>query len=113
MISAGVNKFLSLIIGISSHRQGVILVDEIDNGFYYKTLPELWSILLKLTKECDGQIFASTHSLECLKAAVPTIHEDVNAFTLIRTSKDVSECTAEVFRGDDVLSAIESDIEVR
>jgi predicted ATPase len=113
MISAGVNKFLSLIIGISSHRQGVTLVDEIDNGFYFKTLPEIWSILLKLAKECDGQIFASTHSWECLKAAVPTIREDVKAFTLIRTSKNVSECTAEVFRGDDVLSAIESDIEVR
>jgi AAA15 family ATPase/GTPase len=113
MISAGVNKFLSLIIGISSHRQGVTLVDEIDNGFYYKTLPEIWPILLKLTNECDGQIFASTHSWECLKAAVPTIHEDVDAFTLIRTSKDVSGCTAEVFRGKDVLSAIEADIEVR
>jgi hypothetical protein len=88
MISAGVSKFLSLIIGMSSHRQGVVLIDEIDDGFYFKTLPEIWSIFLKLTKESEGQIFASTHSLECLKAV-------------------------EVFRGDDVLSAIESGIEVR
>ncbi|WP_230685482.1 hypothetical protein, partial [Streptococcus pneumoniae] len=65
------------------------------------------------TKECDGQIFASTHSWECLKAAVPTIHKDVDAFSLIRTTRGDSGCTAEVFRGRDVLSAIESDIEVR
>jgi AAA15 family ATPase/GTPase len=113
VISAGVDKFLSLIIGISSHRQGVLLVDEIDNGFYFKTLPEIWSIMLKLTNESEGQIFASTHSWECLKAAIPTIRDDANAFTLIRTSRNVPECTAEVFRGEDVLSAIESDIEVR
>ena len=73
----------------------------------------MWSILLSLTEECDGQIFASTHSWECLKAAVPIIHKNVDAFALIRTSKDISGCTAEVFRGRDVLSAIESDIEVR
>lgn len=113
MISAGVNKFLSLIIGISSHRQGISLIDEIDNGFYFKTLPDIWSIILKLTKECDGQIFASTHSWECLKASVPSIHDDVNSFSLIRTSKINSECAAEVFHGEDVLSAIKSNIEVR
>ena len=113
MISAGVSKLLSLIIGISSHRQGITLIDEIENGFYFKTFPEIWSILLKLTKECDGQIFASTHSWECLKAVVPSIREDVNAFSLIRTAKNVSECAVEMFRGDDVLSAIETDIEVR
>jgi hypothetical protein len=113
MISAGVNKFLNIILGISGHRRGVLLTDEIDNGFYFKTLPDIWSILLKLTNETEGQVFASTHSWECLKAAVPTIREDVNAFTLIRTTRHVPECTAEVFRGEDVLSAIESDIEVR
>ncbi len=114
MISAGVNKFLSMIIGISSHRLGVYLADEIDNGFYYKTLPDIWSTLLKLANESEGQVFASTHSWECLKAAIPTIRENVNAFTLIRTSRQQEpECTAEVFRGEDVLSAIESDIEVR
>jgi AAA15 family ATPase/GTPase len=113
MVSAGVNKFLSIIIGLLTHRQSVALVDEIDNGFYFKTLPEIWSILLRLTKESEAQIFASTHSWECLKAAVPTIHEDVNAFTLIRTSKDVAGCTAEVVRGIDVVSAIEANIEVR
>lgn len=113
IISAGVNKFLSLIIGMSSHRRGVSLVDEIDNGFYFKKLPEIWSILLNLAKECEVQIFASTHNLECLKAVAPLIHEDADAFTLIRTIKNDQECTAEVFRGDDVRAAIESDIEVR
>ena len=113
MVSAGVNKFLSLIIGLSSHRQGVALVDEIDNGFYYRTLPEIWSILLRLTKECDAQIFASTHSWECLKAALPAMHEDADAFGLIRTSKSGFGCTAEVICGDDVRSAIEEEIEVR
>lgn len=113
MVSAGVNKFLSLIIGLSSHHGGVALVDEIDNGFYYKTLPEIWSILLRLTKESDAQIFASTHSWECLKAALPAMHDDADAFALIRTSKSGFGCTAEVICGDDVRSAIEEEIEVR
>lgn len=113
MISAGVNKLLSLIIGIASHRKSVTLIDEIDNGFYFKTLPDIWSILLKLAKECEGQIFASTHSWECLKAAVPTIRDAVDDFTLIRTSRGESASNVEIFRGDDVLSAIESDIEIR
>jgi len=113
LISAGVNKFLSLIIGISSHRRGVSLVDEIDNGFYFKKLPDMWSVLLNLAKECEVQIFASTHSLECLKAVAPLIREDADAFTLIRTIKNDQECTADVFRGDDARAAIESDIEVR
>lgn len=113
MVSAGVNKFLSLIIGLSSHHGVVALVDEIDNGFYYKKLPEIWSILLQLTKECDAQIFASTHSWECLEAALPAMRDDSNAFALIRTSKSGFGCTAEVISGDDARSAIEEEIEVR
>jgi AAA15 family ATPase/GTPase len=112
-VSAGINKFFSILTGIVTRSQGVVLIDEIENGLYYGKLSSLWSTILRSANQYDTQIFASTHSWECLRAAIPAIREDVHAFTLIRTSRNVPECTAEVFRGEDVLPAIESDIEVR
>lgn len=45
------------------------IVDEIDNGFHHETLVHVWKVLDEASRRNATQVFATTHSRECLKAA--------------------------------------------
>jgi len=113
LLSAGINKFLTLVLAAHNYRNGLLLIDEIENGTYYDRLPSLWTSLHRVAKENNSQIFATTHSLECLQAALEIIRADEDAFSLIRIRRTNGESTARQFVGRDLVSAIEEGIEVR
>jgi energy-coupling factor transporter ATP-binding protein EcfA2 len=64
----GVWRILGLAIGFVHSRGGVLLVDEIDSGIYYERLPEMWRFVLDAAKEHHVQVFATTHSSDCVDA---------------------------------------------
>jgi AAA15 family ATPase/GTPase len=113
LISSGINKFVSLLIAIRTYRGGVILVDEIENGIYYKMFPAFWEALHRFAVENKTQLFLSTHSWECLKAAATVIDKHTNDFALIQVSQEKGISTARIAAGENAAAAIESDIEVR
>ena len=63
----GMNRILSIILGLVNSKDGVCLIDEIENGIYYKRQPELWDMICHLVKELNIQLFATTHSLDCIR----------------------------------------------
>ncbi len=46
----------------------ILLIDEIENGLHYTAHEEFWQHIFKLSKELNVQVFATTHSLEMIKA---------------------------------------------
>lgn len=113
LVSGGINKFVSLLLAIASNPGGVIYVDEIENGFYYDRLTTIWSSLFALARQYDVQIFASTHSSECLKAILPLIKQDEEEFRLLRANRDDDQCNVLVYRGKDLGNAIQQEFELR
>lgn len=67
-LGSGVYKIFDYIINALFVPNGVILVDEIDNGFHYSSLRNLWLSLFKACYKNNVQLFATTHSYECIKA---------------------------------------------
>ncbi|WP_028667120.1 AAA family ATPase [Runella zeae] len=46
----------------------LLLIDEIENGIHYIAQAEVWRMLMRLCKHFNIQLFATTHSLEMIKA---------------------------------------------
>jgi hypothetical protein len=113
LVSSGINKFISLLIAIRVSRRGVILIDEIENGIYYKMYAEFWKALYRFAAENKTQLFLSTHSWECLKAVAPLIDRNPKDFALIQVSREKGISVARVATGANAAAAIEGDIEVR
>jgi AAA15 family ATPase/GTPase len=65
----GVVKIMNIILSISDAENGVIMIDEIENGFHYSILDKVWQIIDEVSKIYNCQVFASTHSMENIKAA--------------------------------------------
>jgi hypothetical protein len=114
LISDGVNKLLSMLLAIASFPQGMILIDEFESGFYYKRLPSIWESVYAFARFNEVQIFATTHSQECLRALVPVLQKNAQDFCLLRAERPTPDDSIVVrFEGDDLLSALSKDGEIR
>jgi hypothetical protein len=113
LLSGGISKLTGILLAVALKPQGIVLIDEIENGLHYDHLRTIWSSLLKICRQQNTQIFASTHSQECLNAASETIRENEDDFALIRTERGDGSCRAQAFGGRQFHSAIEQNIEVR
>jgi predicted ATPase len=113
LVSSGITKMASIILAIVASRSVVVLVDEIENGFYYDRLPSIWRILADLCEKYDAQIFATTHSLECLRAGASVAEQRRSGFTLLRTERLNGRSEVKQFSGSAFADAIGEDIEVR
>ncbi len=112
-VSGGVNKLISILLAIANMPKGIILVDEIENGFYYDRLTAIWSLLLRFSQEFNAQIFATTHSLECIRSLQPLLEDNPQSFSFIRLQRKLNSVQAKVFSGKDLGRAIDQNIEVR
>lgn len=113
MLSTGITKLLALILGIANQPNGVILIDEIENGFYYDRLRSVWKLLLKFSKIYDVQIFATTHSAECLEAAAECAKGKEDDFCLMRAEKINGKSTIKQFTGKAFRAAVSQAAEIR
>jgi len=47
----------------------ILLIDEIENSLHHSVYKKIWTELARLARDEDIQIFATTHSEECIKGA--------------------------------------------
>jgi hypothetical protein len=113
LISAGINKVLSLLLGISSVPRGVVLIDELENGLYHQTMPNVWAAIHDFCRKNKAQAFVTTHSRECVQSLLPTLREHESDFRLIRSERHGGERAIRAFTGHQFEAAVESDYELR
>ncbi|MBL0687277.1 MAG: ATP-binding protein [Sulfurospirillum sp.] len=64
----GVKHYISIICSLYACKDGYLFIDEIENGIHYALYDELWKIIFQLSKEQSVQVFATTHSKECIES---------------------------------------------
>ncbi|SFV88434.1 hypothetical protein MNB_SUP05-SYMBIONT-7-242 [hydrothermal vent metagenome] len=111
----GTKQFILALSSLLINKNKVMYLDEIDNGIHHSKLDELWEVILKTSKKLNVQVFATTHSKECIEsyARVAKKLEDEEV-TLIRLAKlKNGEINAGVFDYGVLESAISQEHEVR
>jgi len=64
----GARHLVSIISSLYKCENGYLFIDEIENGIHYTQLDELWEIILEIADEQSVQVFATTHSKECIQS---------------------------------------------
>ncbi len=64
----GVKQFIAVILSLFLNKNKIVFLDEIENGIHYSLLDSLWEIILTISKEQNIQVFATTHSEECIES---------------------------------------------
>jgi len=113
LVSQGLGQLLNYLLAIATSPHGVVLIDEIESGFYFDKLSDLWATLFHFSCSYNTQVFATTHSRECLRALHSVIRDNEREFCLLRAQREDGECTLRRIEGPDLRSAIEHEVEIR
>ncbi len=113
----GARKILSILTTIYECRDGIVLVDEISNGFHYSVMKALWQTILLASKKNNVQLFATSHDLDSIKGLRDAaLHDEgdkdrVSFFKLQRT-KD-AELKSYCYATDSIDYMLNQEIEIR
>lgn len=64
----GMWRSLSIALALVNAKDGILLIDEFENGLYYTVQPELWQLIFQVAQRLNVQVFATTHSWDCIEA---------------------------------------------
>lgn len=114
LMGEGMVKLTNIILHIGNAPDGVVLIDEIDNGLHHSVLEKVWTAAAEAAREFNVQLFATTHSFECIVAAHEAFSKSKNYdFKLIRLEKVDNAIRAVAYDRDTLETAISSELEVR
>lgn len=63
----GARKIVSLLTAIYDCPDGLLLVDELSNGFHFSVMPSLWQVVAYAARKNNTQVFATTHDIDSMK----------------------------------------------
>jgi AAA15 family ATPase/GTPase len=113
-LGEGISRLTNILLAIGVSKNGVVLIDEIENGFHYSVLKDVWKAISEMAREFNVQIFATTHSYECIQNAHLAFKEsDVYDFRVIRLDKIDDQVKPVVMNQEDLDTALELGFEIR
>ncbi|MFB6273913.1 MAG: ATP/GTP-binding protein [Salinibacter sp.] len=115
-LGEGTSRALWIGSALVNSGSGVLLIDEVENGIHYSVQPELWRMIFETAQDLDVQVFATTHSSDCVKAfhQVSEDHEEEGMLVSLRRKRsDAEDIVAVPIDEEELEYAVESHTEVR
>lgn len=110
----GMKAMLALGLALANAERGILLVDEIDTGLHYSVMRDMWRMVVQTSLELNVQVFATTHSLDCIRGLVEMGSEKPGLFEQVAVHKiDSRRNQSALFAGDDLEAAVETGLELR
>ena len=107
----GMRLIARLILAISAAPHGVVLVDEVENGLHHSVLGKVWKAIQQAAIQFDTQVFATTHSFECVEAAHKSLSENNVSFHRLEVHDQSVFCVS--YGPSEIKAAIAHGLEVR
>ncbi|MDR3555226.1 MAG: AAA family ATPase [Syntrophobacteraceae bacterium] len=109
----GLNRLFSIIVSLVNAKDGLLLIDEFENGMHYTVQEDAWRLIFKLAGRLDIQVVATTHSWDTVLAFQKAAADDPEEGALIRLSRKGEEIVPTVFDEDELAVVTRNEIEVR
>jgi len=73
----GMRHLLAIALHLVPARNGYLFIDEIDTGLHHSVMAQMWRMLIESARRLNVQIFATTHSMDCIYA-LAAVHQQMN-----------------------------------
>ena len=83
----GAWRMLGLALSMANAEGGVLLVDEIDTGLHYSVMEDMWRMVTEQAAELSVQVFATTHSHDCVESLAPIAESETGDVTIQRIER--------------------------
>ena len=114
LLGNGVNRLSAIYSRALGAKADILLIDEIENGLHHGALVELWKGLKELSDREGTQIFATTHSMECIAAASQVFGAGADAGLSFHRIEDVKGVPMAIsIDAERLASVLETGFEIR
>ncbi len=109
----GMTRLFHIIVALVNAQNGLLLIDEFENGLHWSVQPSVWDIVFQLAERLNVQVFATTHSRDCVQGfdSIWTKYPELGAFFRL-DAKDGNIKSTE-YTLETLTDAIDMDVEVR
>jgi AAA domain, putative AbiEii toxin, Type IV TA system/AAA domain len=110
----GLYRLVSMLSGVFGGRPQVALLDEVDDGLHHSVLPDVWRGIAEAAELFDVQVFATTHSAECIEAAHEAyLDRAAYDFSVIQLYRVQDAVQGRVLGKDEISTGIDHNIDLR
>ncbi|MDM8561543.1 AAA family ATPase [Candidatus Parabeggiatoa sp. HSG14] len=111
----GINLMLRTLLTLVHCENGYLFIDEFATGLHWSVQATLWKMIFQLSLKLNIQIFVTTHSLDTLYAFQEIAKHDDTNVAVIKLQKfpKKNKIKAIHFKTEDIMIAVEQNIEVR
>jgi predicted ATPase len=86
----GMWRILGIALAQVNAKDGILLIDEFENGLYYSVQPDLWRFIFRMARSLNVQVFATTHSwdsIEAFQRAAGEYHQEEGLLIRLESKK--------------------------
>lgn len=112
-LGEGMNRLFGVALALVNSRGGLLLLDEVESGLHYSVQPDVWRLVFKTAHRLNVQVFATTHSMDCIEAFQRAAEENEDEGVLIRLENENGLIVATEFDERRLGIATREEIEVR
>ena len=110
----GVTRLFHITLALVNAKGGALLIDEFENGLHWSIQEKVWKSIFQLAARLDVQVFATTHSRDCVQAFKAAWEENIGQGAYYRLeASPVGEVRARAYSLETLSDSIDSDIETR
>ncbi len=112
----GMGRLLDIALALVSSANGFFIIDEIDTGLHYTVQPDMWRLIFAVARRLNVQVFATTHSWDCMEAFTKAAVEDTASDGMLislRRRRDTGVIHAVLFDEEELGIVTDEQIEVR
>ena len=110
----GIRHLLTTSTAVSRSSHGFVMIDEIDTGLHHSVMSDMWRVLIATAKRLDVQLFATTHSLDCVRSLAWLSSNEPDLCEGVRLHRvDEERDRTVVYTPDEISIAAEQHVELR
>jgi len=109
----GMIRLFGIALALVNAKDEFLLIDEVENGIHYSVLPRLWNFIAQNAERLNVQVFATTHSWDCITAFQQFTSGHGADGTLIRLDWRGGAVRAVEFTEEELAVVTRQQIEVR
>jgi AAA15 family ATPase/GTPase len=115
-LGEGMRRIISLLLNLATTENGIVLIDEIENGLHHSVQVDVWNAIAEAARAYNVQVFATTHSYEMISAAHEA-HKEVKPFDFrlfgLRRNRESNEIRAVSYDEETLDAAVDMYLEMR
>jgi AAA15 family ATPase/GTPase len=114
----GIRRILQIFLYLLQAKGRLLFIDEFENNLHYTVQPKVWELIFKLAQDLNVQVFATTHSWDCVTAFQQISQEHEEEAILFRLGRSVrttnqDQVIARIYDKESLQRVTQADLEVR